>query len=126
MYIRSLMRDIGEALGYGGCMSFLIRTQAGALSVNDGYTLDELRRLGNISEAVLPPDIMLTAYPKLTIQPEKRLNVLNGQTIQPGWLTEGKAQPGEIARLYVGSEFAGMGAAEPDGSIKIRAMLLDR
>lgn len=40
VYIRSLMRDIGDALGCGGCMSFLIRAQAGVLSIDESLTLD--------------------------------------------------------------------------------------
>ena len=86
VYIRSLMRDIGDALGCGGCMSFLLRTQSGALEISNAVTLDELQALDSPFEALLPPDVMLTTYPKTVIATEKRMNILNGQTIRPEWL----------------------------------------
>lgn len=49
VYIRSLMRDIGERLGDGGHMSFLLRARAGAFTVNDAYTLDELKAMGDLT-----------------------------------------------------------------------------
>ena len=41
-YIRSLARDIGEALGTGAYMEGLRRTASGSFSVDDAVTLDEL------------------------------------------------------------------------------------
>ena len=126
VYIRSLMRDIGARLGSGGCMSFLLRSQSGALTAGDGYTLDELSAMEDISHALQPCDAMLGAYPKAVLPEEKRANLLNGQMLMKDWFTQNEAAPGEIARVYVENEFAGMGVMNDDGSLKIKAMLLDR
>lgn len=44
-YIRSLARDIAQALGTIGYMSGLIRLQSGCFDIQDAYTLDEIRLL---------------------------------------------------------------------------------
>ena len=70
-YIRTLCKDIGEALGCGGCMAALRRVQAGE------YTLEgsiPLRQLLDISEAgedvehlLRPVDSMFASHPKLSL-----------------------------------------------------------
>ena len=70
-YIRTLCKDIGEALGCGGCMAALRRVEAGE------YTLEgsiPLRRLLDISEAgedvehlLRPVDTMFASHPKLSL-----------------------------------------------------------
>lgn len=41
-YIRSLIRDIGERLGTGGCLSSLVRSRVGPFTLDDGHTFDSL------------------------------------------------------------------------------------
>jgi len=41
-YIRSLARDIGEALGTGGMLHSLRRTRVGSFDIKDSITPDEL------------------------------------------------------------------------------------
>ncbi|MBB6275657.1 tRNA pseudouridine(55) synthase TruB [Porphyromonas circumdentaria] len=64
-YIRSLARDLGEALDSGAYLTALKRTRLGSVSVEDAYTLEELPTL--LATAALQeegfPDIIL---------PEKR------------------------------------------------------
>lgn len=42
-YIRSLVRDMGEALGTGAYLSRLCRTRIGNYSLNDALTIEQLR-----------------------------------------------------------------------------------
>ena len=42
-YIRTLCADIGDAVGCGGCMSALRRTKAGAFTIEEAHTLEEIR-----------------------------------------------------------------------------------
>jgi len=44
-YIRTLCADIGERLGCGGCMSFLVRLKTGFFHISDSLTLEEIRDL---------------------------------------------------------------------------------
>lgn len=41
-YIRSLAREIGEALGSGGYLSSLRRTRSGGFTADNGYTMEEV------------------------------------------------------------------------------------
>lgn len=51
-YIRSLVRDIGRALGCGATMSFLVRTQNGAFGIDEAWTPEEV--LVQRENAVIP------------------------------------------------------------------------
>jgi tRNA pseudouridine55 synthase len=56
-YIRSIARDLGEALGCGGYLASLRRTEAAGLRVADAIQpahLEELAAHGRLAEAVLP------------------------------------------------------------------------
>lgn len=44
-YIRSIARDLGEKLGCGGHLTALCRTQSGAFTLEDCYTLEEVEQL---------------------------------------------------------------------------------
>ena len=57
-YIRTLCVDIGAHLGCPAHMSFLVRTAAGPLSIDDAVTLEELEAAktnDRLAEYVLPP-----------------------------------------------------------------------
>lgn len=124
VYIRSLMRDIGEKLGCGGHMSFLIRASAGALSAENAYTIDELKAMTDISEVLLPMDYMLGAYPSVRLDAAQRRSIRDGKSVKAGNY-EGNFCADSYVRLYAGEEFAGMGLVEENGDIKIKTMLLD-
>jgi tRNA pseudouridine55 synthase len=51
-YIRSLIRDIGRALGCHATMTFLVRTRSGAFSISDASTLESIAQ--NSSKAIIP------------------------------------------------------------------------
>jgi tRNA pseudouridine55 synthase len=56
-YVRSIARDLGEALGCGGHLAALRRTEASGLRVDDGWdpeTLEALAEEGRLEEAVQP------------------------------------------------------------------------
>lgn len=56
VYIRSLARDLGAALGVGGMLSSLRRTASGAFSIEQAVTLDRLPdRLAQPDLLPLPP-----------------------------------------------------------------------
>ena len=81
-YIRTLCKDIGEALGCGGCMAALRRVEAGE------YTLEgsiPLRQLLDISEAgedvehlLRPVDTMFASHQKLSLNEKQARLVKNG------------------------------------------------
>ena len=64
-YIRTLCHDLGQALGCGGCMAALRRTEASGFGIDEAVTLEDVQREG---EALLRPlDSLFRAYPASTI-----------------------------------------------------------
>lgn len=64
-YIRTLCHDLGRALGCGGCMAALRRTEASGFCIGEAVTLEDAAREG---EALLRPlDSLFRAYPAFTI-----------------------------------------------------------
>lgn len=124
VYIRSLMRDIGEALGTKAHMSFLIRESAGAFHVDNAFTPDEIARPGAIESAVYPMDYLLQAYPRVDVKGEFRKKVLCGVPVEPEWLENVPENTDSPYRVYVENDFAGMGEMRSGGEIAFRAMLL--
>ncbi|MBQ3270937.1 MAG: tRNA pseudouridine(55) synthase TruB, partial [Clostridia bacterium] len=47
---------------------------------------------------------------------------LNGNPLRAEWLDAPAPQAGAV-RVYLGEAFAGVGAPQPDGSVRFRAML---
>ena len=64
-YIRTLCHDLGQALGCGGCMAALRRTEASNFRIDEAVTLEDVAREG---EALLrPTDSLFRQYPAYTI-----------------------------------------------------------
>ena len=65
-YIRTLCHDLGKALGAPAHMRFLLRTRAGAFSIENAVTLEELKQHGTES-SLLPMDYPLMGLPELRL-----------------------------------------------------------
>ena len=95
-YIRTLCHDIGEALGCGGCMSALRRTEAGCFAVDEAHTLEETARAasdGEVEKLLLPTDLLFRNYPSLIVSAAAEKRIRNGNSIR---IPEGEA----VLRLY--------------------------
>ena len=77
-YIRTLCHDIGAALGCGGCMAALRRVQAGAYSIEEAVTLDEIIAHPAPQALLKPVDTLFAAMPRLTLTPAQEKCVRNG------------------------------------------------
>ena len=80
-YIRSLVDDLGKALGCGGMLTSLIRSKANGFTLEDCVTLEECQALANagtLEERVLPADRVLEDLPVL------RLNPVQGEKFRHG------------------------------------------
>lgn len=73
-YIRTLCKDIGEALGCGGTMAALRRVQAGEYILEEAVPLEELLASAAPGRYLRPVDSLFRTYPavKLTANQEKR------------------------------------------------------
>lgn len=82
-YIRSLCSEIGEFLGVGAYMSFLVRTGVGSFLLENSFTLDELKRMLEAKDYsfLLEPSIVLKDFPIVTVKSSYVTKVLNGAVV---------------------------------------------
>lgn len=108
-YIRTLCHDIGQALGCGGCMSALRRTEAAGFTLADAVTLEEVQAAACRGEAeglLMPVDAYFRDYPALTVGEREEKAARNGAAF-PWRGTDG------TYRVYApGGEFLLLGRLE--------------
>ena len=68
-YIRTLCADIGAALGCGGAMATLERTETGGYSIASAHTVDELEAMTDEERAtlLLPTESLFSALPTVKL-----------------------------------------------------------
>ncbi len=81
-YVRSLARDLGEALGCGASLWGLVRVRSGPFSLGDAVPLEEVEALGpGAWDRVLPPERMVPGLPGVRLSPDQVARVLNGRDV---------------------------------------------
>mgnify|MGYP000793749337 FL=1 len=101
-YIRTLCADIGEALGCGGCMQALRRTQAGEYTIAEAVPLQQLLEAAEPETYLRDMDTMFRGYPgvKLTVNQEKRCRNGNAFSVTlPAGTYRAYSQTGEFLML---------------------------
>lgn len=121
-YIRTLCHDIGQALGCGGCMEELLRTEVEPFVIADSLTLEQIRQAadeGQVESILCPVDRLFADMPAAKIRQEYCKFMYNGNPLFPEWIMaadETAAADGQTAdqvaqriRLYTESgEFFGV------------------
>lgn len=79
-YIRTLCKDIGNALGCGGCMAALRRVQAGSYTIEQAVTLPELIASENPETYLTPVDSLFSMYEKVVLTPNQEKRCRNGNS----------------------------------------------
>ncbi len=79
-YIRTLCKDIGEALGCGGCMAALRRVQAGEYTIGEAVALQTLLETETPEQYLRPVDTMFRNFEAVTLTPNQEKRCRNGGT----------------------------------------------
>ena len=79
-YIRTLCKDIGEALGCGGCMAALRRVTAGEYTIEESVPLQTLLETEEPEQHLRPVDSMFRNYPAVTLTEKQELRCRNGNS----------------------------------------------
>ncbi|MDX1452140.1 MAG: tRNA pseudouridine(55) synthase TruB [Oleiphilaceae bacterium] len=117
-YIRSLVEDIGEALGCGAHVSMLRRYKAGHFNLQDCHVLDEIQALAEgeqvdfakLDALLLKVEDLLPDLPCICLKTEHSRSILNGQAVR----ISGLEKPG-LVRVYVAaSELGDLSDSELD------------
>ncbi|MCC8060111.1 MAG: tRNA pseudouridine(55) synthase TruB [Clostridiales bacterium] len=112
-YIRTLCHDIGETLGCGGCMEYLLRTRVGSFALADSLRLDAIEALrdsGDLERHILAVDAAFADLPRLTVRPQGDKLVNNGNPFAP-----------ELADMVTDAVLTGALEASYDGNLWPRA-----
>lgn len=80
-YIRSLGRDLAEALGTAAVMSALVRTAIGNFTLENACRPDELSR-DNLDRHMLPMAHAVAQLPSLVVNPDEARRLKNGLAIE--------------------------------------------
>ncbi|MBP3608970.1 MAG: tRNA pseudouridine(55) synthase TruB [Lachnospiraceae bacterium] len=107
-YIRSLCRDIGEALGTCACMKSLLRTRSGSCFLSDSLKLSEveaLRDAGTLEEHIVTVEQVFAECNAFSMKPEWDKLLLNGNPVMEqdcNWNRNGTAEefPDNWYRAY--------------------------
>ena len=101
-YIRTLCKDIGEALGCGGCMAQLRRVTAGEYTIEEAVPLQTLLETEDPGQYLRTVDTMFRNYPEVKLTPNQEKRCRNGNSFTVN-LAEGTyraySQSGEFLML---------------------------
>jgi tRNA pseudouridine55 synthase len=108
-YIRSLARDLGEALGTGAYLSNLVRTRSGPFTLDDALTIAELEELPwpwAWPELAMHPDVPVQAWPALVLEDLAATRWQQGATIPAHNGAAGSIRAYDVAGRWLGTGYA--------------------
>jgi len=123
-YIRTLVSDIGDALGCGAYQHFLVRTQIGPFSSEQALTLEEFADAvskGEWERHLLPSDQALPMFPPLVLTRLEARRVLNGMESVVGtvWGYPNLREEGFVRLYDQDHRFLGVGIIRRHGNLLI-------
>lgn len=89
-YVRALAFSLGDDLGCGATVSYLLRERSGKFLLRDSVTLETLKRLsreGRIAEALCDPVSVMPDYPAFMLAPGAALKVSHGVALSAADVT---------------------------------------
>jgi tRNA pseudouridine55 synthase len=124
-YIRTLVEDMGEALGCGAYVAELRRTQAGPFELAQTVTLEELEQAhaegGNeaLDRFLMPSDSGLQDWPLVVLSEHSAFYWLHGQAVR----APDAPQFGMVRVQDHNARFIGIGEVSEDGRIAPRRLI---
>ena len=117
-YIRSIARDVGDALGVGGHLTALRRTSAGPFHIAESLTLEQLEGAPRLSLSL--DEVMSRCFPVRDITQEQAQDLSQGKWLEPIGLSDihaAVAPDGKAIALLQekGKRAASVFVARPDG-----------
>ena len=103
-YIRSIARDVGDALGSGGLIEVLIRTRIGGFTLENAVDPTQLE-IDALLDHLQPIETAVSGLPSLTLTATQTLAILQGKSLRAADVTGAEGLTGELALL------------EPEGSL---------
>lgn len=99
-YIRTLCADIGDRLGCGAHMSFLIRKKAGIFDIDSAITLEEVKELNSnnkLQKKVVKIEEVFKNFREITLEENQEKKIFNGVPVK---IEFKRAKNRELIRVY--------------------------
>ncbi|WP_317367098.1 tRNA pseudouridine(55) synthase TruB [uncultured Tyzzerella sp.] len=90
-YIRTLCNDIGDALGCGAYMSYLLRTRTGKFYIDNAIKLEDIDGIlqaNRLNDILIPMDKVLLDYKKVVVLDRANKFLYNGNKISFNYLKD--------------------------------------
>lgn len=118
-YIRSLIDDIGAALGTGAVMTSLVRTCACGFLLSESYPLEELktRSLDELERLLKPIESVFAEYPEIRLDSAQERLYLNGVRLDAKRL---HGSFGDGLYRVCGGEFFGIAKIENEELVSVK------
>ena len=130
-YIRTLIDDMAKKLCVGGCMTSLVREEACGFTLEDSYTLEELRALfenGEGEKALLSTESLFVRHKEVSVSHLQAKRFANGGALEASRIRPNPALADkEICRVVQRDKnFWGLGIFdETSGEIKVYKQFCD-
>jgi len=114
-YVRTLVADLGDALGVGAAVEQLTRLRVGPFTISEAVAGGELREIARatLEAHIVPPAAALGAWPEIRLDHARADAFRHGQALESGPET-----PGLVRVHETDGAFIGVGAV--DGTRRLR------
>nr|MDD6335445.1 tRNA pseudouridine(55) synthase TruB [bacterium] len=120
-YVRSLAVELGNKLGCGAHVSFLLRTRSGPFALQDALTLEQAEQLFEKGRLLTTLEEVLSDLPEARVNPAFLKRLLCGNAPPPGMVrVEGRGP----VRILCGDKLIALGEAG-EGGVTVTAMLVE-
>ncbi len=111
-YIRSIARDVGEALGCGGLVETLVRTRIGAFTIERAVELDEISA-ESILRHLQPSLDALADLPRVVLDPAQVAAVSSGRRLSSADFPDLSFPPGEVVMVDSDGRLVALAGSDP-------------
>ncbi len=116
-YIRTIISDIGDELGCGACMTFLVRTSACGFDIRDSVSLEELKEMSpeEIESHIHPAESAVSSMNRVDIDESQKIDFANGKHLKAAQNNMSSEAP---VCIFYNGELCGIGKWDNPNRIK--------
>ncbi len=121
-YVRTLVEELGRAVGCPACLAALRRTRAGAFGLEASHGMESIQAAkdeGGLERLLLPVDTVFRHLPKAAVDEAAAARLLNGAP------TYRFGRPEGVYRLYGPEGFLGLGRVRED-TLTVEKLFVER
>ena len=127
-YVRTICHDLGQLLGPGACMSFLLRTRTSGLDIDSAVTLEDLAGMdrADIEALLQPPSAGLGEMKRLALSERQAVLFENGNPAfaqELNAVKQPKSNEAETCAVFREEHLLGIAVYTPERGYQVRKVL---